>query len=81
VEALSSRRFDGLKLLVSYIDGLAFGDYTMIGAVGVDSEGNKHVLDYLPRTSGSQKKRRTCNSMPTGMPFQGKSPSRRLYQL
>jgi hypothetical protein len=29
---------------VIYIDGLIFGDYTMIGAVGVDSEGNKHVL-------------------------------------
>lgn len=44
VEALLSRRFDGLKLLVIYIDGLIFGDYTMIGAVGVDVEGNKHVL-------------------------------------
>ncbi len=44
VEALLSRRFDDLKLLVVYIDGLLFGDYTMIGAVGVDVEGNKHVL-------------------------------------
>lgn len=44
VEALLSRRFDDLKLLVIYIDGLIFGDYTMIGAVGVDLEGNKHVL-------------------------------------
>jgi transposase-like protein len=44
VEALLSRRFEELKLLVIYIDGLLFGDYTMIGAVGVDSEGNKHVL-------------------------------------
>ena len=44
VEALLNRRFDELKLLVIYIDGLIFGDYTMIGAVGVDSEGNKHVL-------------------------------------
>jgi transposase-like protein len=44
VEALLSRRFDDLKLLVIYIDGLIFGDYTMIGAVGVDSGGNKHVL-------------------------------------
>ena len=44
VAALLSRRFDELKLLVIYIDGLIFGDYTMIGAVGVDVEGNKHVL-------------------------------------
>ena len=44
VETLLSRRFDELKLLIIYIDGLVFGEYTMIGAVGVDSEGNKHVL-------------------------------------
>ena len=44
VEALLARRFDDLKLLVIYIDGLIFGDYTMIGAVGVDSAGKKHVL-------------------------------------
>ena len=44
VEALLARRFEALKLLVIYIDGLLFGDYTMIGAVGVDSEGHKHVL-------------------------------------
>jgi len=44
VEALLRRRFDGLKLLVVYIDGLNFGDYTMIGAVGVDMDGHKHVL-------------------------------------
>ena len=44
VEALLSRGFDDLKLLVIYIDGLIFGDYTMIGVVGVDTEGHKHVL-------------------------------------
>jgi transposase-like protein len=43
VEALLSRRFEEPKRLVIYIDGLLFGDYTMIGAVGVDSDGNKHV--------------------------------------
>jgi putative transposase len=44
VKALLNRRFEELKLLVIYVDGLIFGDYTMIGAVGVDVEGNKHVL-------------------------------------
>lgn len=44
LDALLNRRFDDLKLLVIYVDGLIFGDYTMIGAVGVDIEGNKHVL-------------------------------------
>jgi transposase-like protein len=44
LEALLSRRFDDLKLLIIYIDGVVFGEHTMIGAVGVDSEGHKHVL-------------------------------------
>jgi transposase-like protein len=35
---------DDLKLLVLYIDGIIFGDHTMIGVVGVDSVGRKHVL-------------------------------------
>jgi transposase-like protein len=33
-----------LKLLIVYIDGIVFGEHTMIGAVGVDAEGRKHVL-------------------------------------
>jgi transposase-like protein len=44
LEALLSRRFDDLKLLIVYIDGIVFGEHTMIGAVGVDTEGRKHVL-------------------------------------
>jgi putative transposase len=44
VGALLSRRFDDVKLIVIYIDGMAFGDHVMIGAVGVDLEGKKHVL-------------------------------------
>jgi transposase-like protein len=44
VDALLSRRFDDVKLVVIYIDGMAFGDHVMIGAVGVDAEGHKHVL-------------------------------------
>jgi len=42
--ALLSRRFDDVKLLIIYIDGVVFGEHTMIGAVGVDTEGHKHVL-------------------------------------
>src|SRR5215470_13193697 len=44
VEVLLSRRFDELKLVIIYVDGMAFGDHVMIGAVGVDVEGHKHVL-------------------------------------
>jgi transposase-like protein len=44
VEVLLNRRFDNVKLLIVYIDGVVFGEHTMIGAVGVDTEGYKHVL-------------------------------------
>ena len=44
VEKLFARRFEELDLLVIYIDGVVFGDYTLIGVLGVDAGGNKHVL-------------------------------------
>ena len=44
VEALLSRRFDEVKLVILYIDGMVFGDHIIIGAVGVDIDGNKHLL-------------------------------------
>lgn len=44
VEALLSRRFEQVKLLIIYIDGMQFGEHVMIGAVGVDDQGHKHVL-------------------------------------
>ena len=44
VEALLGRRFEDVNLLIIYVDGMEFGDHVMIGAVGVDAEGHKHVL-------------------------------------
>ena len=44
VAALLGRRFEDVNLLIIYIDGMEFGDHVMIGAVGVDAEGHKHVL-------------------------------------
>jgi transposase-like protein len=44
VEKLLNRRFDDVDLVIIYIDGIHFGDQCVIGAVGVDDKGNKHVL-------------------------------------
>ena len=44
LKELGDRRFDDLDLLVIYVDGVRFGAYHMIAAIGVDVEGNKHVL-------------------------------------
>lgn len=44
LEELLERRFEGKDLLVVYVDGLRFGEQTVIAAVGVDRAGRKHVL-------------------------------------
>ena len=38
------RRLDAWDLLVVYLDGIQFGAYHVLAAVGVDTDGTKHVL-------------------------------------
>ena len=44
LKELAERNFADKDILIVYIDGLVFGDWHVIGVVGVDSEGHKHVL-------------------------------------
>jgi len=44
LKELAERRFDDKDILLIYLDGLRFGKHHVLAAVGVDSEGNKHVL-------------------------------------
>jgi putative transposase len=44
LEELMERRLDAWDLLVIYVDGIQFGAHHVIAAVGVDSDGTKHVL-------------------------------------
>jgi len=44
LQALAERRFDDRDILLIYLDGLRFGRQHVLAAVGVDSQGNKHVL-------------------------------------
>jgi transposase-like protein len=41
---LAERNFSEKDILIVYIDGMRFGPYHVIAAVGVDTEGHKHVL-------------------------------------
>lgn len=41
---LAERRFDDLDILIIYIDAICLGDYHILGAIGVDSTGSKHML-------------------------------------
>lgn len=44
LKALAARDFSDKEILIVYIDGIQFGDCHVIGAVGVDTDGHKHVL-------------------------------------
>jgi len=51
---LCERRFEGVELLVLYVDGIIFGEHHVLVAVGVDTEGNKHVLGLAEGASENQ---------------------------
>lgn len=44
LKALCERRFEETDILVIYLDGLIFGGHHVLVALGVDTQGNKHVL-------------------------------------
>ena len=44
LQQLQERRWDDVALLVIYIDGQRFAEHHIISAVGVDTEGKKHIL-------------------------------------
>ncbi len=45
---LQERRWDEVEILAIYIDGQRFGAHHVISAVGVDTEGKKHILGLEP---------------------------------
>jgi transposase-like protein len=51
LERLCERRFDDIELLIIYLDGLVFSEHHVICAVGVDVDGNKHVLGLVEGAS------------------------------
>ena len=51
---LCERRFDEVELLVLYVDGIIFGEHHVLVAVGVDTEGHKHVLGLAEGASENQ---------------------------
>lgn len=40
---LAERRWDNAQILILYIDGQRFGEHHILGAVGVDATGKKHI--------------------------------------
>ena len=54
LQRLCERRFDNVELLIIYLDGVIFGEHHVLVAVGVDTEGRKHVLGVAEGASENQ---------------------------
>lgn len=50
-DELMARSFEGVNILVIYLDGMAFGDHHVITALGIDDAGGKRVLGIQHGTS------------------------------
>ena len=74
LERLMERRFDELDILVVYIDGLAFGDYHVLASIGVDADGQKHVLGLR---EGASENAQVATALLEDLVERGINPSRR----
>ena len=74
LDRLMSRRFDDVDLLILYVDGIVYHDHHVIGAVGVDVEGKKHVLGVV---EGATENGATATALLEDMVSRGVDPSRR----
>ncbi len=74
---LCQRRFDQIDILAVYIDGIQFGDCHVIVALGVDSDGCKHVLGLR---EGSSENSRVATDLLHDLVERGIKPDRlRLF--
>lgn len=74
LEELMERRLDGWDLLVIYLDGIQFGDHHVLGAVGVDGVGQKHVLGLR---EGASENGEVARALLEDLVERGLDPSRR----
>ena len=74
LQALCDRRFEALDLLVIYIDGVRSGPHHVIGAIGVDAEGRKHVLGLR---EGATENAVVVKDLLTDLVTRGVDPARR----
>ena len=74
LKKLLERRFEGVDLLVIYIDGMHFGEQCVLAAIGVDSQGDKHVLALK---EGATENAAVCKDLLEQLVEQGVHPQRR----
>ncbi len=74
LKELAERRFDDTDILIVYIDGIVFGGHHAIVAIGVDSEGHKHVLGLR---DGASENATVCTALLEDLVERGVKPGRR----
>ena len=74
LEELAERRLEGLDLLIVYLDGMRLGKHHILGAVGVDPTGQKHVLGLR---EGSSENTTVVTELLNDLVRRGLDPDRR----
>lgn len=74
LKELAERDFSEHDILVVYVDGLQFGQYHVICAVGVDAGGHKHVLGFR---EGATENAQVATALLEDLATRGLSPFRR----
>jgi len=74
LKKLAERRFEDVDLLVIYIDGMHFGEQCVLAAIGVDSQGCKHVLGLK---EGATENAEAAQDLLERLVAQGVDPKRR----
>ncbi|MCA9078355.1 MAG: IS256 family transposase [Planctomycetaceae bacterium] len=74
LKELAERDFSEQDILVVYVDGLQFGQYHVICAVGVDASGHKHVLGFR---EGATENAQVAKALLEDLVERGLSPFRR----
>lgn len=74
LEELAERRLDDLDLLIVYLDGIRLGKHHILGAVGVDPTGQKHVLGLR---EGSSENTTVVTELLNDLVRRGLAPDRR----
>jgi len=74
LKQVAERRFDDKDILIVYLDGLIFGAYHVIVALGVDINGHKHVLGLI---AGASENAAACKTLLEDLVARGVKPGRR----
>jgi len=79
MKEFAERRFDDKDILIIYIDGIRFSQFHVIAAIGVDSDGFKHVLGL---TEGATENAAVVKDLLEDIVARGIDPSRkRLFVI